>query len=528
MNRDAFLQAKKDVRKMRIMMKKWNVYVGMLLMGCAVFCGCGSSHKGEDGKAGLLDEISKESRTGEKASKEYDNSVRNDVQDSGNAAEEAVNNAGRNKNDNGVTSSMNDEENSLKTLFGTSDSDGSIEEGSHNFGEMSGEETAEQEELEKLRIRHQYADVLSQLICTYQLPDGEMLESVYEWNADMSDNSYAILDVDGDGREELVISYSTGSMADMFEAVYDYDPKTDTLTQELRVFPWVEYYDNGKLLAYASHNHSYGDFWPVGLYQYDAGSNTYIQSAYVDTWDKNLWESIYDYETGGQILFPEELDTDHDGILYRIQEGDSEDYLWSERSYRSNEEDYQKWYDSHMQGAEKLTVEYKSLSYDNFQSYTQEYLSLLWERKERKDPSDGTDIGMLFIREDVSLEEISRMLQKEYALTITYPYAEVEEEWSGISQGKEVFAFSTMNAGSMNYQHSKIGDVTIFDLYPGMEEERALEKLSAYGFYLKQGDEQNGYLMITGKGLGNISIWYKAQNGRLTDISIYPYCEYAG
>lgn len=476
-------------------MKKRSIGMMVLLISAAL-CGCSTIRPNRN------EESSQEVVSS--AENVSDKSVNNDVESNIAATVQSGADAGEKEND---TSVIDDAKNETEAF------DGSVNE---------------KEELEKLRIRHQYADVLSLLIGTYQLPEGEMAANAYEWNADMSDNSYAILDVDGDGREELVISYSTGSMADMFEAVYGYDPETDTLTQELKVFPWVEYYDGGKLLAFASHNHSYGDFWPIGLYQYDADSNTYKQSAYVDTWDKNLWESIYDYETGGQILFPEELDTDHDGILYRIQEGDPEDYLWSDQSYRSNEEDYQKWYDSHIQGAEKLNVEYKSLSYDNFQSYTQEYLSLLWERKERNDPSAGTDIGMLFIREGVSLEEIFRMLQKEYALTITYPYAEVEEEWRGISQGEEVFAFSTMNAGSINYQHSKIGDVTIFDLYPGMEEETALKKLAAYGFYLKQGDEQNGYSMITGKGLGNISIWYKAQNGRLTDISIYPYCEYAG
>lgn len=305
----------------------------MVLLISAALCGCSTIRPNRN------EESSQEVVSS--AENVSDKSVNNDAESNIAATVQSGADAGGKEND---TSVIDDAKNETEAF------DGSVNE---------------KEELEKLRIRHQYADVLSLLIGTYQLPEGEMAANAYEWNADMSDNSYAILDVDGDGREELVISYSTGSMADMFEAVYGYDPETDTLTQELKVFPWVEYYDGGKLLAYASHNHSYGDFWPVGLYRYDADQNMYVQIAYVDTWDKNAWESIYDYESETQKPFPAELDTDEDGILYNIREGDPEDYIWSYQCYRYNEEDYQKWYASYMQGAEKLMLEYQAISCEN-------------------------------------------------------------------------------------------------------------------------------------------------------------------
>lgn len=59
------------------------------------------------------------------------------------------------------------------------------------------------------------------LAAAYELPDMEIdKQSLYDGIYAMSDNWFAVMDVDGDGREELIISYSTSSMAGMFEIVY--------------------------------------------------------------------------------------------------------------------------------------------------------------------------------------------------------------------------------------------------------------------------------------------------------------------
>ncbi len=69
--------------------------------------------------------------------------------------------------------------------------------------------------------RHIYGGILSMLAAAYELPDMEIdKQSLYDGIYAMSDNWFAVMDVDGDGREELIISYSTSSMAGMFEIVY--------------------------------------------------------------------------------------------------------------------------------------------------------------------------------------------------------------------------------------------------------------------------------------------------------------------
>lgn len=220
------------------------------------------------------------------------------------------------------TSSANQtssEENTIPAQEDTTEKDLSeTENDSASAEKTSADNTVNPEDLTAALIRHKYSGVLSQLVCAQQLPNGYMIESPYDWDMEMTDNSYAITDMDGDGYEELVIIYSTASMAGMFETVYGYNPETDTLTQEFMGFPSVTFYDNGMIKEDASHNQSYGELWPFGLYQYDAASDSYSQVGYVDTWDVSINDTSYDYESKTELPFPTDKDTDGDGILYNI------------------------------------------------------------------------------------------------------------------------------------------------------------------------------------------------------------------
>lgn len=220
------------------------------------------------------------------------------------------------------------------------------------------------------QIRDQYGKILSQLAEAYQLPEGDTVENPSDYGLEMSDNTYAILDIDGDGLEELMISYSTASMAGMFQVIYGYQPDTQTLTREFMGFPSTELFDNGMILAYASHNHSRGDFWPLALYQYDPASSEYQQIGYVDTWDKQYAETFLDTETNQELPFPSELDTDNDGILYNIRTEDFGDYTYD--SYQYNENDYAEWINSYLGNAEPLAPEYLPIAYDNYKGYLTE------------------------------------------------------------------------------------------------------------------------------------------------------------
>ena len=190
-------------------------------------------------------------------------------------------------------------------------------------------------------------------ICRNQVfPDGS--EFQYDASTNGEGNQFAIYDIDFDGKEELIIQYTTTYTAGMVEVIYDYDSKTKLLKEELRSFPSLTYYNNGIVSADWSHNQGLaglGDFWPYTLYQYKQESDTYIEIASVDAWNKERADE--DYEGNP---FPDELDIDGDGFIY---------FVTAEGTYAQNTvvdgEEYERWRSSLLGNAKKIEVPYQTL-----------------------------------------------------------------------------------------------------------------------------------------------------------------------
>lgn len=175
---------------------------------------------------------------------------------------------------------------------------------------------------------------------------------------DVATNQFAVYDIDGDGKEELLITYSTTYTAGQGELVYGFDSAAGTVTEELRAYPLLTYYDNGVVEEKMSHNHGMaadGDFWPYILYQYDAQTDQYTVIASVDAWSRTYREEDYDGNP-----FPEEVDDDGDGMVYYTMEGGT---YALENPLDGNE--YQLWRDSYLKGAQPVKVPYVKLTPDN-------------------------------------------------------------------------------------------------------------------------------------------------------------------
>ena len=102
-----------------------------------------------------------------------------------------------------------------------------------------------------------YAQVLTTLLDENLLPGGLNDPEGYIGTAAereaMAANQFAVCDVDGDGREELVLLYTTSYMAGQLGLIYDTD-ETGGLRLQFSEFPLLTFYDNGTVQAGWSHN----------------------------------------------------------------------------------------------------------------------------------------------------------------------------------------------------------------------------------------------------------------------------------
>ena len=113
------------------------------------------------------------------------------------------------------------------------------------------------------------------------LPDGRPLD--YRDEEETQKNSFAICDVDGDGKEELLLKWTAACVAGMGEFVYGCDGEECYL--ELNEFPEVRYYKNGSASADWSHNQGLaGRVWPQNYYRYDPERDVYESYGSMDAY----------------------------------------------------------------------------------------------------------------------------------------------------------------------------------------------------------------------------------------------------
>lgn len=387
-----------------------------------------------------------------------------------------------------------------------------------SFGEhgLTQAEGADPQLLPVCQTRHIYEGILSRLAAAYELPDMELdRQGLYEGSFSISDNQFAVADVDGDGREELIISYTTASMAGMLKIVYGYNPDTMELTRELLDFADTIFYDNGIGMVSAAHNHTLSmDFWPYTLYQYNPQTDQYDFLASVSAWDKGYGDVSY-----GENIFPEEEDLDGDGIIYEIRT----DLNQEAEAIRYDGDDFQTWLSGYLGQAREMEITYEPVAAENFQHFTTDFLSLLRDLAEANNPGSQTDIGWLYIQKS-SLEEARQYLSDSYGVQWK-ENPEFEYEKTGTYEGRETFSLIFMDGGILGYRGQQVDDVTVFGIYPGMDENTAVTTLMSYGFYPKENLEN---YMITGDGLGNAAVSYKIEDGIITEISVSAYCSYTG
>lgn len=198
-----------------------------------------------------------------------------------------------------------------------------------------------------------YKNALKNLYENSVMPDGTMLDE-YNLNYDMSENKFAIIDIDLDGKDELIIAFVQPPMAAMRTIIYDYDTVQNKFREQISVFPDMTFYDNRMIVANWSHNQgSAGEsFWPYTLYRYIEETDCYEVFAQVDAWDKSFSEKCYIEEE-----FPEEIDKDGDGIIY---------YVLQENDIAYDLAEYEKWRMQYItEETSEVTVSYENITEEN-------------------------------------------------------------------------------------------------------------------------------------------------------------------
>ena len=169
----------------------------------------------------------------------------------------------------------------------------------------------------------------------------------------MAQNRFSVCDVDGDGREELILLYTTTIVAGERGFVFDWDEASGELRTQLEEFPLLTFYENGAVMAGWSHNQGNGgSFWPYFLYQYLPETDSYQQVGAVDAWDKAL----------GLEGYPDEVDASKTGFVYYITtEGD---ITWDHPVDASQ---YQAWLAPYLGEARELSIPYVELTAEQIQ-----------------------------------------------------------------------------------------------------------------------------------------------------------------
>lgn len=201
-----------------------------------------------------------------------------------------------------------------------------------------------------------YRDALQFLYTNYALPGG--YEVGYDGMSDMSSNKFAIYDIDGDGSQELIISYGTTYTSGNTFAIYDYDEETDSVKEELIEYISVSLDESGYLIVNASHAHGLGSggiLWPYTLYRYDPSTDTYTQVARVDTWEKQYYPQDFDGNP-----FPDMVDQDGDGVVYLLYFPDMDaPQILDEAAFREWESEYR---------TEDVSLPWVSMTLENIDS----------------------------------------------------------------------------------------------------------------------------------------------------------------
>lgn len=207
--------------------------------------------------------------------------------------------------------------------------------------------------------RKAYTHILENLLHNAILPDRTDSVSGFD---NMTDNTFAVADVDGDGREELVLL----TRPDVYAGYMGYilDHHDGALVIQHKGSPSFTFYSNGAFKEDDSHAQGSrtDHFWPHSLYRYLPASDSYEWAGHVDAWEKD----VSDHPQSTLPSFPTEKDKSGAGILFYITPAGTlgpEFTAYSEEPV--DQSVYLDWLKPYIGGARPIELNYLSLTEEN-------------------------------------------------------------------------------------------------------------------------------------------------------------------
>lgn len=392
------------------------------------------------------------------------------------------------------------------------DSDGKNKDSKENTEDTDQQDQpSEQEqdyaELREAALKNQYAGFVDALrFTTNKWVDETDIEEHSLDNT--AENQFAIYDVDLDGKEELVVMFTTASMVGMCGEVFDFDQENGMLVSELREFPSYTFYTNGMIKVDWSHNQTRGELYPYTIYRYDESKDQYVQAGAAYSENK---------EYAGDD-FNEASDTDHDGVIYYVSREDSEN------STPMTEEEYNNWLKEMFGDATEVELPYEPVTAENSDKYKDAYMQVLKNYTNKYLKTDQTDLGNIWILDgqEAAVDTLKSLQGVEI---------QEHDDFVNVEYGEEgMLDYGIDDGGWFDYRNEALDGISFFGIRPGMTEQEAEEQLARYCIW-KEGPQTSGSgdkAYCSGRGSVNICVWLNVENGVVKRIDFAPRNHYAG
>lgn len=125
-----------------------------------------------------------------------------------------------------------------------------------------------------------YIEALNNIHDYAMLPDES---TFYCDNGEMERNEFAIMDINNDGKDELLFRSTKTFIANMAVYVFGYDENAESIYQMSKFYVTAKIYDNNYVKDLYSHPLNEMDFWPYRLYRYDEINHIYVEVGVVET-----------------------------------------------------------------------------------------------------------------------------------------------------------------------------------------------------------------------------------------------------